>query len=115
MYKLTPTPSDLDCHFRGTAGQQATLAPSGIAGQVLFGETTYGNVQVVAKGQTAAEIKITVQAGRVPLVTVYFFSLGPTGRGKLLEKYDGGASQELRDDLRGDQPAVIYQVCGGAV
>src|SRR5690242_2355134 len=65
MCKLTPTPGDLDCHFRGTAGQQVTLSAQGLVGQVLFGETSYGAVQVLAPGQTAPQITITIQAGRV--------------------------------------------------
>ena len=112
MCKLTSTPGNFDCQLSGKTDEEATLSLSAAAGAVVFGETTYGAVQVVAQGQTATEIKIKIQAGTQRLSTVYLFSLGDPGRGKLLENCEGGTTQELRDDLRGDQPFVSYQVCG---
>lgn len=115
MCKLISTPGDFDCQLSGKVRDEVTLAAAGTVGTVLFGETTYGAVQVVPQGHTAPEIKIEIQAGTKRLSTVYEFSRGDAGRGKLMEKCEGAATQELRDDLRGDQPFVSYQVCGRAL
>jgi hypothetical protein len=114
MCNLTPVPGDIPCHFRGTAGNRSTLVLNGTNGTILFGETTYAGHQLVAPGDTATQLIIDIEAGTKALSILYLFSLGAAGRGELQEDCGDGTTRVLRTDLRGDQPFVSYDICGGA-
>ena len=115
MCNLIPIPGGIPCHFQGTAQKQSTLVLRGTNGTILFGETTYAGHQIVAAGSTAPQIVIDIEAGTKALSILYLFSLGAAGRGELLEDCGDGSTRVLRTDLRGDQPFVSYDICGGAV
>jgi hypothetical protein len=85
------------------------LKPSDGKGQIMFGESSYGSVQLVPQGGIAPTLTLTVQSGRQKL-ELFFFFVG-TDAGELLEQ-DGAGSTQHVNDIFGSEPTIRLFIKG---
>jgi hypothetical protein len=97
-----------DSDIQGKTGDKAvlTLKTADGKGQILFGESSYGNTQLVPEGGTATELDLTLQSGRQKL-ELFFYFVG-TDAGELLEKDATGKTQHITDVYASEPTIRLY-------
>jgi hypothetical protein len=104
--QFTPTPTNPNCSFRGTAGTQVTVEVKDIAGSVDFATAKYNGTDI--PGTPAKSITFTLAAGSHDLEVVYTFTDPVAGRGELREVCDANT---FLKEVRAANKAVAYTIC----
>jgi hypothetical protein len=97
--------------IQAATGEQVVLSlkSSDGKGQILFGESSYGSVQLVPEGGIAPQTTFTVQSGRQKL-ELFFFFVGADS-GELLEQIASGSTQHV-SDIFASEPTIRLFIQG---